>query len=71
MRILARSALILTALAVIVGCKDDTAKRNGASATGETAPTTAPATAPAAQPDTGARATGGVFEAPPATSPAR
>lgn len=56
------------------GCDDDAADSGNRASSGTTpraAPATSPATIPAAEVDTGARATGGVFESPPSTQPAR
>jgi len=51
--------LLLLAVALVAGCDD------GPRATSDTSPSTSPAI----QPDTGARASGGVFETP-STQPA-
>jgi hypothetical protein len=60
------STLLLLVVAVFAGCDDGPRATSGTSpATSPTAsPMTSPMTSPAVQPDTGARATGGVFESP-------
>ena len=64
-----RNLAFVLAVILCTGCGDDgSASDAGPSASGAT--TTSPSTFPAADTDSGARATGGVFEAP-ATQPAR
>jgi len=70
---LRRFAPFIVVIALLYsGCDDDAADSGSRATSGTTpraAPATSPATIPAAEVDTGARATGGVFEAP-STQPA-
>ena len=72
MRLSRHCLLLLIACTLGIGCGDDdtaSSPQSGPTASGGTTTTTSPSTFPAVEADSGARATGGVFEAP-ATQPA-
>src|SRR5687768_8404152 len=73
-RLYARLRLLtLIVVPLVAGCGDDDAPapQPSPAASSGTTPITSPSTFPAADPETGARASGGVFDAPTTQPPSR